>query len=278
MQSGSTIQSLVGLAVMSQADDCVVAALKALTPQAAGEMLAALRALPRPRDITDCVDQYERLGIIGEISKMAYFGPNVIDLSDDPTVPLPAPASLGFQAPIHFDELLRHHNSLTDRRVAAGRLPTFSQRRAAFDSVEAYCRAMQAKATGSSTTAASQRLIFMTTVHENSVSVIQDKMLEKSRLTQLVLRLMVYRGEHGNYPKTLAELGDAEVAAQDLFADDAPVHYVTESATIYSVGPNQRDDKGVYNRPVDNRSVSQMFSGAPAPVPDHPDDIAVKLP
>jgi hypothetical protein len=278
LHSGTVLEGIVALNVLSAADDSIGAALGALPPSDARQLLTALRDLPQPPDMIDCLDRYDRLGIIGELTKMAYFGPSVLDVSDDPAIPLPKPASLGFQAPIHFNDLLRQYNGLIDRYVAAGRLPTFSQRQAAFDAVDADCLAAQAKNTGRSTTAAIKSLFDLHIGHAKILSNDQDKMLEKSRLTQLALLLVAFRGEHGSYPATLAELADTGNAASDLFADDKPVHYVAAKGLIYSVGPNQRDDKGVYDRPKDTRSVSAMLTGAPAATVDFPDDIAIQLP
>jgi hypothetical protein len=115
--------------------------------------------------------------------------------------------------------------------------------------------------------------------HADRVSVLQDRMLEQGRLTELALLMAIYRGEHGSYPKTLADLGEVGEAGKDLFADDGAVHYVPASGLIYSVGPNQRDDKGVYDRPKDTRPLNLLLlGGATSPEPQFPDDIGIHLP
>ena len=279
MHSGTVIACLVGLAITSAADDTVAGGLPKLAPQDAGAMLAELRSLPPLVDINDCLDQYERLGVIGEICQLAHFGPAASDVNNtDPAEPLPPPRSLGFQPPVYFDDLLREHNALMDRRLAAGRAASYSARKAAFAALDAECLTIKTKATGSSTTAAIRQLILVMVEHGDRTSVLQDRMREHERLTELALALVIYRGEHGSYPKTLAELGEVGAAAKDLFADEAPVRYAAQPAMIYSVGPNQRDDQGVYDRPRDKRPLNVIVSGEASVVVDYPDDMAVKLP
>ena len=242
-------------------------------------MLGDLQALPRIADINDCLDQYERLGPIGEICTMAHFGPVADGIKAEGLAePLPTPRSMGFQPPVHFDDLLREQNALMDRRVAAGRTTTYSARKAAFVALDADCRTMTARTTGSSTTAAIRRLILVMIDHADRVSVLQDRMLERARLTELALSMVIYREDHGSYPAALADLHDSGNVENDLFADDKPVHYVPASGLVYSVGPNQRDDKGVYDRPVDKRPLINFLTDQPAPVVDYPDDIAIHLP
>ncbi len=120
------IQALIGLGIIQQCNDEVAAALVVLTAEQSRELLADLRALPELPDITECEDQCMRLETIAEISIMARFGPaaETVDASD-PTVPLPAAASLGFQSPIHFDDLLRQYNKLYDRQISAAACDLF---------------------------------------------------------------------------------------------------------------------------------------------------------
>ena len=277
MRSGSVMGCIMGIAVTEKADDTISASLKALPAAEARSLLRDLQALPPSADINDCLDQYERLGVIGEICKLAHFGPAAADIQDqDPLDPLPIPRSLGFQQPVHFDDLLREHNRLVDRRVAAGRTSPYSARKLALATFDADFRA--SKPSSGTTAAAIWMLIEMGTKASDRSSISQDRMIAHGRLTELALQLVIHRDEHGNYPKSLAEVKNAGDAAKDLFADDAPVQYVSESRTIYSVGPNQRDDKGVYDRPVDKRPLGQILLGGPAPVADYPDDISIKLP
>jgi hypothetical protein len=286
------MQVMVGLSIIRRADDQVVAALPYLSASQARELLADLRALPPVPELVDCDDQCQRLQTIAEISTIARFGPMEEGPSrSDPTVPLPSPAGFGFQPPIHFDDLLRQYNRLYDRRIAACRLATFSQRRAAFAAFEADRAAALAKLTGSSSTAALQRFLLTAVERTGSHSIAQDKDRQKSRLTQLALILVVFRADHGVYPASLAELSattapvgtapaspELRMADRDIFADDQPVRYLPAESLIYSIGPNQRDDLGVYARPKLTGSFADLLAGAAPLIPDYPDDIAVHLP
>src|SRR5262249_38705608 len=153
---------------------------------------------PEMADIVDCDDQCMRLETIAEISLMARFGPAAAELDrSDWGAPLPAPGSFGFQAPIHFDDLLREHNRWYDRRIVASRLAKFSERRAAFDAFEADRRGALAKITGSSSTAAIERLILGSVEHAERLRILEDRAVEHFRLVRLGLMLVIYRGEHG---------------------------------------------------------------------------------
>jgi hypothetical protein len=237
MRAPNPIQVLIGIAMVDATNDQVVAALETLTPQAARETLADLRGLPAFPDIVDCDDQCMRLETIAEIAAMARFGPAVAEMNrDDPSVPLPPPASFGFQAPIHFDDLLREHNRLFDQWIAAEREPIYSKRRAVLAAFEADRVARLKGITGSSSTAAIKRLIYDSIGHSEAHRLYEDKMMEKFRLVQLALMMVIYRGEHGAYPKAVAELGELGDAGRDIFADEAPVRWMPEGKFMYSVG------------------------------------------
>jgi hypothetical protein len=274
------LQALVGLALIQKSIDVTTGSLPRLTLTQTRELLAEWRKLPPLPDIVDCDDQCQRLDTIGEICLMARFGP-VADSIDhsDPTIPLPTPVSFGFQPPIHFDDLLRQFNELYDRRVAAERVPKYSRRLAAMAAFEAERAGLAAKATGKSSTAAIQRLMYFALSGTDKHRLIQDKAEERGRLVELALLMVAYRGDHGAYPKSWNELADAAPARGDLFADDQPVRFVPASSTLYSVGPNQRDDGGIYAPPKPiGLSFSFSFDTPPAPVMDYPDDIALHLP
>jgi len=221
------------------------------------------------------------LETIGEICVMARFGPAADGINrSDTSAPLSAPASFGFQPPIHFDALLRQFNGLYDRRVAAQRLPMYSQRVAALSKLDGDLRAQEAAISGHSSTAAIQRLIFFSARGAGRNSVLKDKAEERFRLAELALLLAAYRGEHDGYPETLKKVPELAAAAKDVFADDGPVHFVWGvGAKFYSVGPNQRDDGGVYAPPKAKRApLNLMDILSEGPAPDYPDDISFRLP
>jgi hypothetical protein len=66
-------------------------------------------------------------------------------------------------------------------------------------------------------------------------------------LGQVALALSAFRAEHGAYPASLAELSPAylRVVPIDAFAD-RPLIYAShgERYTLYSVGPDTKDDGG----------------------------------
>jgi hypothetical protein len=279
LHAPTLIQAMVGIAIVSRSNDIVTVSLASLTSEQARTILADLRSLPTPPDIADTLNEGERVSIIAEISLMARFGPTVESIDfNDPSVTLPAPASLGFQPPIHFDDLLRQHNQLFDRIVAAYRLPTYSQRRAEFKTIANDCKAVTIKTASGTTTAAIQMLIFGMPASFHRASELQDRLHQQSRMTQLCLLLTAYRRDHGAYPPQLAALPDLQDTANDLFADDRSLHYIPDSATIYSVGLNQRDDGGIFELPKEKFSAEMLLAPPTDDRPDFPDDIAIHLP
>ncbi len=112
--------------------------------------------------------------------------------------------------------------------------------------------------------------------HSGLPSVLQDKAREKSRLIQLAILLSIYRADHGAYPKNLSDNADLRGSDKVIFADDAAIHYVPRSSLIYSVGPNQSDDGGVYAPPTGAGAI-QLGASSPR-TRDYPDDIFVRLP
>jgi hypothetical protein len=274
------MQALVGLAVINMSMDMLEAALPQLSAAQARELLAELRRLPAVSKLADCDDQCQRLETIAEVCLMARFGPAAAEMDRSGSgAPLPAPASFGFQPPIHFDALLRQFNGLYDRRVAAQRLPTYSQRVAALQALDADLATQAAAFSGKSSTAAIQRLILFAVSGAKRICVLQDKAVERCRLAELALLLAAYRGEHGGYPDSLKETPELAAVDHDVFADDGPVHFSKVAAKVYSVGPNQRDDGGVYNPPKPKGlSLNSLEISLAGPGPDFPEDIVIRLP
>ena len=73
MHAPDSIQALVGMGIISQANDDVGASLEHFSPAQARQILADLRKLPSPPDIVDCDDQCMRLMPISMIADMARF-------------------------------------------------------------------------------------------------------------------------------------------------------------------------------------------------------------
>lgn len=274
MHTPTLIQSLVGIAIIDQAYQQIPFALEHLSVDPSRQLLGDLRALDPTPDMVDCIDHCERLMPIGEITTLARFGP--VESLGSGSDPLPAPRWFGFQPPIHFDDLLRQYNELWDREVAALRVAKYSQRVLAISAVEADRKASLAATTGSNSTAAIQRLILEMGNSFSSSRLLQDREHQNLRLTQLTLLLHIYHLEHNSYPPTLADLPDLRDSNLDLFADDAPIHYVpsADSCLIYSVGPNQRDDAGKRSEP----KVARSFNLLAPSIPPEFDDIAIRLP
>jgi hypothetical protein len=103
MHAPNIMQALVGMAVISQANDDVGEALEQLSPAQAREVLAELRELPVPPDILDCDDQCARLEMLSMIANMARFGPTAGNVEhSDPAIPLPAAGELWLSAADSF--------------------------------------------------------------------------------------------------------------------------------------------------------------------------------
>lgn len=72
-------------------------------------------------------------------------------------------------------------------------------------------------------------------------------MIAESRITRAGLAVLRYRAQQGHYPPDLAAVNMQNLV--DPFTGKALIYRAdTTGFTVYSAGPNQRDDNGVSDR------------------------------
>lgn len=191
---------------------------------------------------------------------------------------------------------LKTLNAHCDAIVVVSKLPTWSQRQAAYAQVDA--RVIGAQFPPSTT----RELVGLITARGRGQAfanlwlnllggnvenyyVIEDRTTTERQLTRLGIALAIHRAEQGAYPESLNELVPSvlQKIPVDLFHSNPFVYRRTdEGFLLYSLGPNGTDDRGSTH----GASSSPELEGAPigeaedlfAKIPEVADDLSLRVP
>jgi hypothetical protein len=82
-----------------------------------------------------------------------------------------------------------------------------------------------------------------------------DAVRMQNRLARIALALAAYKADHEGYPSSLDALAPSYLTAvpNDVFSEKPVIYAPTQSGyTLYSVGPNMKDDGGKSHKPADD--------------------------
>ena len=195
---------------------------------------------------------------------------------------------------LNWDDVLRHFNAWYDRIVAACDKPTYAERCEAFDATtvelrhlsdQVMKRASAADQTGLKISAMSvSEQLAILELGECLNGLPPAAWLKPSRkphssLAHLALSLAEFRNDHRTYPKALTELSPKYVAEvpRDPFSDANLIYKpVADGYSLYSVGPNGKDDGGLRLHAEHCDDVSEDESATEEEKSS--DDIAIRMP
>lgn len=288
-QDPTLIGALVGIAIDSVAitGDTFLAADPRLSDELARRILTDLRTLGPAASIVEKLDTAERYMFLDSVCAVAGGRVGLSDLTGDGS-----DSSMGWIARLAASVLvdwnvsLRMGNTWYDRLVTAAKLPTHTERQAAFDEINRDTQKMAAEVRDAKNalyglfaprTVISRQMgnVFVALLLP-AVSAAMDaenRSTTLTKLNELSFVLAAYRAEQGGYPESLADLAiDDDSMPKDPFNDE-DFHYVRhdDGYVIYSVGPNLRDDGGkVYylDKDDDGRTVNK----------DQWDDFRIRVP
>jgi hypothetical protein len=273
--------------------DATVAHYGKLTLQQAQRYSEQLRKLPPLPDFVDKIDRCERLLAADVICGMARgevaLG-DIAQLSGGPAErdnkARKALNEIGAWLAFDGDAMLRIANAHYDRMVAAGRLPTFAERRKALEELEQQLRQQREQRMGPLGIASqllkhgSPRRVASETLGDLLIGLLapavkacveaQQQAETLAALGDVVLALGAYRTDHGHYPDSLAAL-------QPKYVDKLPadpysggrVQYRREKEgyALYTVGPNLKDDGGYGRWPLGQKDFEHDDVGFRVPLP-----------
>lgn len=132
-QQPTILERLVGLRIIDNGLHTVMAISEDgdLTRAQSRKLLEDLRALPPLPTFTECLDVYERYGVLDEFVELSRFGP---DVGSGGAPRRAGPFAFGMM-PVHFDPEMREANAWEDRLIAAASVAGFKDREAALQKV-----------------------------------------------------------------------------------------------------------------------------------------------
>ena len=271
-QGWSLIDSLVGVAIDSIAcqADVVVAHHGKLMPEQINKWRQQLKGLTAFPPMVDRIDLGERFTYLDATLSMVRFGPSALNELDGGGGDVAKGSfkevfsKVMFNMLTDWDDVLRRGNRWYDELAVAGRKPTYQQRIKAFAEIErkldkqvaatkdlkTFLGALLTRGKGPGTVVSSlisDILAAMLLPAVDKALLAEDRMVMNNRLVEVALGLNAYRQETGQYPVQLEQLVPKHLARipEDLFVGK-PVRYRRRAGgfLLYSVGPNQKDDRG----------------------------------
>jgi hypothetical protein len=156
--------------------------------------------------------------------------------------------------PIPFEASTRSANHFDDGVLAIFALPTYPQRAEAFRLWENQIQGIERHSSvWSYMTPDWSVATFLPAM--NNAEQRSDAVGMQNRLTRIALGLAAYKADHGGYPASLDALVPSCLAAvpNDIFSEKPVIYAPTQKGyTLYSVGPNMRDDGGKSQKPADD--------------------------
>ncbi len=181
-----------------------------------------------------------------------------------------------------WNEIMKSFNRWHDRTLAIGKLPTYRQREAAFQSLDQELKQRIRKRTDpvawlsliDNQKALSEFTadLFIPATMTSIVQAFRSEadIKQKFQNVETALALAAWHSDHGDYLQSLADLVPKYLAEppQDLFTDQ-PLRYerTEEGYRFYSFGYNEKDDggRGNFDRPEEDDIVVRMPLQQPQP-------------
>lgn len=257
------IEQLVGIAIEAIAIEGEQTWLAVAKPDARtiARIRKQLDALPAISKMADSIDTTERTLFIDCVVRLArnQLNMNELGVPDDA---LPDALRQVVAVSVDWNGVLRSGNSSYDEMVAALRIASRSDRKAALDAFDDKLKEQREKATAPGTLAlsivpgltsaivtdamtATMTSLLLPAVRAASTA--EDQQHQRFASLQVTLTLFDYRAKTGEFPETL----DAVVP---IFADDVPndlfsgkplkYRRTADGFELYSVGKNETDDGG----------------------------------
>jgi len=267
-QAPTAISALTALNIDARAccGHAVLAHHGRLTAQQATRWADEISSLPCPVQWTEVWDRTGRFEPLESIAWMSRTNPDQWSGREDPGTrgALDALAAALAGKLVDWDEALRIVNAWQDRLVQAASNPEDAERAAALQQVEVELRAMAKTLprdfpnfAGSFASGSSPRRVLGELLGQGLAFLTLDLELEQLRrakrwevspkLACIALTLAAYRADHGDYPVTLDDLRPTYMAAVPLDPfSGKPLQFRCDGKdyTLYSVGPDGRDDGG----------------------------------
>jgi hypothetical protein len=254
-QGATLIEYLVGIAIESSAQECVIALINSGRLDAAGaaKLEAELVALPAAATLTEKVQLGERLTALDLAIAMADHGPGVLSMVSN--INLPDQRMDG--SAVDWDTTLRTINRWYDRLGIAIEKPTFSERAAAVEELNESLKQVTKSevlelvqifqgAPGDATASGKQLGDFisaLTVPGSGQPHVAATRLRSRHDLMMLALRLHQFRLQNGELPESLQAAGDEQTL--DHYTEERLAYRLgIDVCKLYSRGPNQRDDGG----------------------------------
>ena len=265
------IDSLVGIAIDSLAcqADVMAAHYGKLPPEKIKAWRQQLQGLTPLPPVIERINVGERFSYLDSAFGIVRVGPSALDqLGGEAGGEKGAFKDIVFRAwfntVVDWDDVLRRGNHWYDELEVAGRKPTYQQRQEAFAKIEqklvelgmstkdpkTLLSSILARGKGPRTVLGSfvsDILVTMLLPAVSKATIAEDRLVMNNRLVDVALALAAYRQETRQYPVQLEQLVPKylDKIPEDLFVGK-PVRYQRKSRgyLLYSVGPNQEDDKG----------------------------------
>jgi len=284
-RGGSLIEMLVGIAIEQIAHTSDIAfldhaMLSAQRILACWEDLEKLSPMPA---VADDVDLTERFSTLETIMSIARHGPQALKDLGTPNSRRPSWDHFGgrlFTRSIDWDPALRNVNSWYDRLVSALRIPDVDTRTQEMGAITQDLKILKQQVTGigdlekalmgpeSRGEWIGNIIIALLLPAIDRLQTAADRCEQAQVNLHLAFALAAYHRDNGNYPPKLEELVPKYMPAipVDLFSDK-PLIYRLEGKgyLLYSVGPNGKDDGGLFY--TDDPPGDDIGIRVPAPEP-----------
>ena len=270
-QGPFVIDSLVGIAIDSMAcrADVLAAHYGKLPPEKIKAWRQQLQGLTSFPPIVERINVGERFSFLDSAFGIVRVGPSAFDqLAGEAGGEKGAFKGIVFKAwfntVVDWDDVLRRGNRWYDELVAVARKLTYQQRSEGFVEIDQKLKKAvesvrdpkllvgslltDGKKSGTvMSRVVSNILVSMLLPAVGKATIAEDRLVMNNRLVDVALALAAYRQETRQYPVQLEQLVPEylDKIPEDLFVGK-PVRYQRKSRgyLLYSVGPNQKDNKG----------------------------------
>jgi hypothetical protein len=248
-QAGTMVERVVGMSIETSAaqDDVFAAHSGKLSPQQARRLISEVDALGELPTYLDAIDRAERflgMDVVQALAKLPpteagrlFNGIQSRDVMPAWTFPI---------LPIPYERTMREMNQAYDGMIVAASQSTYRMRKDALqlwlDEVDRNVQRRPYLNLMSSDWAVS---LLLPSLERAEARLTGARM--QTHLAEVALALAAFKADHNAYPATLAELSPTYLPAVplDAFVENPLIYVRTANGyTLYSLGPNMKDDGG----------------------------------
>jgi hypothetical protein len=262
----TVVEALVGHAIEGMTIEAEVVFIRDAQPTAAqaSEYRKSLDVMPPIARMSEKVNLSERCNYLDALLVMAWNRQEAVELLgvEEGLAPMSRVINTLGLKPTDWDAALRTGNAWYDRLVASLELPTFGERRAAYEKIQkelkAGTRIENAAALIRDAESDIERDSIIAQTIGDLVAALLLPALDRARIAEdrvrqcagnlsIALALAAFHADHTQYPEKLDELVPTYLAVlpEDIFSGQAPVYRRKGPGyLLYSVGENTRDDGG----------------------------------